>query len=320
MGQSLSSKIAPFASEIGAAVHLSPNSNGILRRWSIYAEEFGANPMDRLIELLPDGQIVKDIDLREPNKRWQHPWHLVHRVNLHERLKKLATLGEGEGIPAKLHISSKVTDVDTSQGFITLANGERVSADVIIGADGIYSVTRKYIKDAKLFSSGKAAFRFLIPRSVAEAGPITASLVEHHNTLRLWFGDDRRIVMYPCNNNKLLNFVCIHPDTESHAAKRDEWNKQGSVEQVLKVFEAFDPAVKALIAKVDPSTLKVWPLLDMEQMPTSTKGKMVLLGDAGHPFTPREYTLHPALFPATTNTSMQIRGKEQARRLKMLQL
>lgn len=99
-----------------------------------------------------------------------------------------------------------------------------------------------------------------------------------------------------------------------------EWNKQGSVEQVLKVFEAFDPAVKALIAKVDPSTLKVWQLLDMEQMPTSTKGKMVLLGDAGHPFTPREYTLHPALFPATTNTSMQIRGKEQARRLKMLQL
>ncbi|KAK1781826.1 FAD/NAD(P)-binding domain-containing protein [Copromyces sp. CBS 386.78] len=277
-----------FASDAGAAVHLSPNSNGILRRWGIYAEEFGADPMNRLIELLPDGQIVKDIDLREPNKRWQHPWHLVHRVNLHETLKKLATSPEGEGIPAKLHTSSKVMDVDTAQGLITLANGERVTADVIIGADGIYSVTRKCIKDSKLFSSGKAAFRFLIPRNIAEADPVTAPLVEHHNTLRLWFGDDRRIVMYPCNDNKLLNFVCIHPDTESHATKIDEWNKQGSVEQVLKVFEVFDPVVKALIAKVDPSTLKVWQLLDMEQMPTLTKGKLVLLGDAGHPFTPHQ--------------------------------
>lgn len=277
-----------FASEVGAAVHLSPNSNGILRRWGIYAEEFGANPMNRLIELHQNGKIIRDIDLTEPNKRWQHPWHLVHRGNLHERLKKLATSKKGVGIPAQLHTSSKVMNVDTAQGLVTLTNGETVAGDVIIGADGIYSVTRKYIKDAKLFSSGKAAFRFLIPRNVAESDPITAPLVEHHNTLRLWFGDDRRIVMYPCNNNELLNFVCIHPDTESHATKTDEWNKQGSVEQVPKVFEAFDPAVKALIAKVDPSTLKVWQLLDMEKMPTLTKGKMVLLGDAGHPFTPHQ--------------------------------
>jgi hypothetical protein len=82
-------------------------------------------------------------------------------------------------------------------------------------------MTKKYIKDAKLFSSGKAAFRFLIPRRMAEADPITAPLVKHKNTLSLWFGDDRRIVMYPCNDNQLLNFVCIHPEYESHATESD---------------------------------------------------------------------------------------------------
>lgn len=35
-----------FASELGAAVHLAPNANGILRRLGIFAEEFGANPME----------------------------------------------------------------------------------------------------------------------------------------------------------------------------------------------------------------------------------------------------------------------------------
>ncbi len=34
-----------FASELGAAVHLAPNANGILKRLGIHAEDFGSNPM-----------------------------------------------------------------------------------------------------------------------------------------------------------------------------------------------------------------------------------------------------------------------------------
>jgi hypothetical protein len=34
-----------FTSELGAAIHLAPNSNGVLRRLGIFAEDFGANPM-----------------------------------------------------------------------------------------------------------------------------------------------------------------------------------------------------------------------------------------------------------------------------------
>jgi hypothetical protein len=82
-------------------------------------------------------------------------------------------------------------------------------------------MTRKYIQDAKLFSSGKAAFRFLISRREVEADPVTAPLVERKNALSLWFGDDRRVVMYPCNDNELLNLVCIHPELESHATESD---------------------------------------------------------------------------------------------------
>ncbi|OIW34539.1 FAD/NAD(P)-binding domain-containing protein [Coniochaeta ligniaria NRRL 30616] len=277
-----------FANEVGAAVHLAPNSNGILRRWGIYAEQFGGNPMTHLVEFSQDGQVMKKADLREPNKRWQHPWLLVHRVSLHDQLKKLATSEEGEGIPAKLHTASKVVEIDPEKGTLTLETGETSTADIIVGADGVYSLTRKYIKDAKPFSSGKAAFRFLIPRSVAQTDPITQPLVADKGALLMWYSDDRRIVMYPCNDNEMLNFVCIHPDTESHATKGDEWNKQASIEQVLKVYENFDPAIKALISKVEPSSIKVWQLLDMEKLETWTKGKLVLLGDAAHPFTPHQ--------------------------------
>jgi hypothetical protein len=85
------------------------------------------------------------------------------------------------------------------------------------------SLSRKYIPgpDPKLFSSGKAAFRFLLPKKVAEQDPITKPLVEKPNSLAIWYGDDRRVVMYPCNSNQTLNFVLIHPDSESYATTAD---------------------------------------------------------------------------------------------------
>ena len=87
-------------------------------------------------------------------------------------------------------------------------------------------------KDPKLFGSGKAAFRFLLPRKIALEDPVTAPLVKDINQLVMWYGDDRRIVMYPCNDNEVLNFVCIHPDTESHATQSDgeviPWFSAGS--------------------------------------------------------------------------------------------
>ena len=94
--------------------------------------------MTHLVEFDKLGQLMKKLDLREPNKRWQHPWLLVHRASLHNQLKKLATSAEGEGPPATLHTASKVVEVDPENGTITLENGETSEADVIVGADGVY--------------------------------------------------------------------------------------------------------------------------------------------------------------------------------------
>ncbi|KAK9776912.1 hypothetical protein SCAR479_06313 [Seiridium cardinale] len=279
-----------FANETGAAVHLAPNSNGVLRRWGVFAERFGGVAMNTLVEHKDTGELVKEVDLSVPNRMWQHPWHLVHRVALHENLKSVATSKEGPGPTPTLQTASRVTEVDAEGGKITFQDGTTAEVDVIVGADGIYSRTRNAVDGgkSKLFGSGKAAFRFLISRKVALEDPVTKPLVEKNNTLSMWYGSDRRIVMYPCNDNETLNFVLIHPDTESHATPGDEWNKQGSVEQVLKVYQNFDPAVKHLISKVDPAELKVWQLLDMDKLPTWTKGKLALIGDAAHPFTPHQ--------------------------------
>lgn len=70
-----------------------------------------------------------------------------------------------------------------------------------------------------------------------------------------------------------------------------EWNKQADVKQIVKVFKDFDPILLKLIEKVEPSSVKVWQLMDMEKLPSWTSGKLALLGDAAHPFTPRKSSL-----------------------------
>jgi 2-polyprenyl-6-methoxyphenol hydroxylase-like FAD-dependent oxidoreductase len=127
----------------------------------------------------------------------------------------------------------------------------------------------------------------LISRQAAQEDPITAKFAQVIGELNIWYGADRRVVEYPTTNNQLLNFVCIHPEVESEAGS-DTWNKGASLEQMLKIYEGFDPAMVALISKADRESLKAWKLLDMEVMSSWVKGKLALLGDAAHPFTPHQ--------------------------------
>lgn len=102
------------------------------------AEDFGAVEMCRLAEYNEKGVETRKVDLQEQNKMWQHPWMLVHRVKLHDRLKQVAAGKEGKGTPAELHLSSKVVEVDPENASFVLETGEKVQADVVLGADGIY--------------------------------------------------------------------------------------------------------------------------------------------------------------------------------------
>jgi 2-polyprenyl-6-methoxyphenol hydroxylase-like FAD-dependent oxidoreductase len=284
-----------FANELGAAVHLAPNANGLLRRMGLIPEAHGAVKCRRLSQWFPNGKEMFSVDLGRDAGRWQHPWQLVHRVSLHSELKRLATCEEGAGKPAVLRLRSKVVDADPKAGVVVLENGEKIESDVIVGADGVHSKMRPQIPGAenvKTFGSGKSAFRFLIPRQKAFDEEMTRKFADKEGHLIMIFGRDRRVVVYPTSNNTLLNFVCIHPTAESQVQSEEpgssDWQNQGNIDKMLEVYKDFEPAVLKLLGMADEETLKVWELLDMEQLPTWIEEKLVLIGDAAHPFTPRK--------------------------------
>ncbi|KAM0208880.1 hypothetical protein ACHAPQ_009949 [Fusarium lateritium] len=279
-----------FANEVGAAMHLAPNANGLLRRIGILAENIGANAFERITEFNAKNEVLRDADITESNKQWQHPWHLVHRVRLHQELKRAATSPAGPGTPAELRTSSRVVDVDTSTATVFLEDGNQLQGDLVIGADGVHSRSRQKVveKDVKAYSSGKSAFRFLVPRQAAFDDPETAQFAHTNGQLIIWYGSDRRVVMYPCDDNKMFNFVCIHPREESNPGSTEDWSTDANMPILLKVYQNFDPALLKLLGKANPDSLKVWELLDMGVLPTWTNKKLALLGDAAHPFLPHQ--------------------------------
>ncbi|KAL1608342.1 hypothetical protein SLS60_003283 [Paraconiothyrium brasiliense] len=281
-----------FANELGAAVHMAPNATGLLLRMGINLEGLGAVPCKTFSQSLPDGKQMFEVPLWRTAGRWQHQWLLAHRVDLHSQLKKVATAENGTGAAAILRTSSRVASVGTD-GSVTLESGERLKADVVIGADGVHSKARCALPGSQGFKpsgSGKSAFRFTMPRSRALDDPLTKPLAEKEGHLIIFMGKDRRVVIYPTRHHELLNFVCIHPtsETEHKDEQADEWQSSANLGKMLEVYKGWDPAVLKILGMADEDTLKVWDLLDMDQLPTWTDGQLALIGDAAHPFTPHQ--------------------------------
>ncbi|KAL7270265.1 hypothetical protein RUND412_007033 [Rhizina undulata] len=279
-----------FANEIGAAVFMAPNATAVLRRFGFEPETRGAVTCERCTALNSDGSMVYDWETIPTRELHSNPWVLLHRVDLHNKLKEMAVDPNRKGPPVEIHTSSRVLEVDTETATITLEDGTKHTGDVVIGADGVNSALRRVIVGDEYCEnepSGKRAFRFLVPTEKLRKNPATKIFAEHPGRLLIWLANDRRVVSYPCRYGTLINFVLICPDNEGNKTGTD-WNNEAKIEDILEAYKEFEPAIQGLIHEIDPKDLKVWRLLDLPQLQTWVSGKVALLGDAAHPFLPHQ--------------------------------
>lgn len=60
----------------------------------------------------------------------------------------------------------------------------------------------------------------MIPHAKYLNDETTRPFAERTGTMTMWMGDDRRIIMYPCSNNTVMNFVAIHPSSITSGANK----------------------------------------------------------------------------------------------------
>ncbi|KAF4627836.1 hypothetical protein G7Y89_g10317 [Cudoniella acicularis] len=212
----------------------------------------------------------------------------IHVGYLHNELKHLTLAEEREGRPCILKLSSKVEHIDPETAEITLGNGEKHKGDLIAGADGIYSLVRETIFDPKKPKpTGEAAYRFILDVATVTEDPECLSCDMRDGRCRVIIAPDRRVVVYPCRNFELLNFVCIQPQ------ERQEDGARGYRLELPIVGGKLGRNVSRFLTKglemlKKAEDVRCWQLLKRDRLQSWVKGCVCLIGDAAHPMLPHQ--------------------------------
>lgn len=98
-------------------------------------------------------------------------------------------------------------------------------------------------------------------------------------------GSDKHFLATSLKNGKDFSWVLTHKD---NADIEESWQFPGKVEDVLADLQGWDPVALELVKATPPDCLVDYKLVFRDPLPTfiSQKARIVLIGDAAHPFLP----------------------------------
>ncbi|KAL2882633.1 hypothetical protein SGCOL_001835 [Colletotrichum sp. CLE4] len=237
--------------EIGAAINVQTNASRPL-------VALGMDPVRARFVMATDSRLMRgdtlevthELNLGAIANSYGSPWYFAHRVDLHEELKRMVTAADG-GPPVTFKLRSEVTSYDPEAASFTLRGGTVVFADLVVVADGIHSGGVEAIlgspNPAFPAAQDNFCYRFLIPMDNVLSEPITSNLYKDAaGGFRIFLGDGKRIVTYPCRDNEVLNCIAIfHNEVDS--SSKEDWHNSVDRSHLLKLFDNFHPSVLALL-------------------------------------------------------------------------
>ena len=273
----------PALAEFGAGLQLGPNATRVLKRLGVLEAVRGLAVAPRAIRVLRglDGGEIARLPIGDAERRWGAPYLVIHRADLHRALAEAATR-----LPnVALRLGVEVAEVDDDDDGVTvgLERGPVATSragDVLIGADGLRSLTRERIglggADAATFS-GRVAFRAMV-----DGQRIAPRWSASEVTLRL--GARAHLVHYPVRGGSLVNLVAAIESGWRGEDGDPPWDALADRPALDRAFADWSRDARALIAAaVD---WRAWPLYVRPPIAYFSLGRIALIGDAAHPMTP----------------------------------
>lgn len=264
---------APTLGEVGAGVYLTPNSVRHLQRLGLEpaVEKCGARVGPGSHYFRDDGTPIAPVQVTD-SSGWNATFGM-HRADLVSLLA--AALPDGIVHTGYRGIGF---EQDDRRARVHFANGTSAEADIVIGADGIHSELRPSVfPPSQPVFSGSVAYRGLVPHERIPEWPA--------DRWQMWLGKGKHLLAFPVRSGTLINFVGFVPaDAEMKEAMKESWSAPGEPDQLRREFAGWDPRTRALLEAVAFTFRSA--LYDRDPLPTWTKGRLSLLGDAAHPMLP----------------------------------
>ncbi|KAJ5541420.1 hypothetical protein N7494_006496 [Penicillium frequentans] len=272
---------SPEAQEAGAGIQIPPNGGRIMRELGVFSKllEKGAKVQEVEFRRYDDGHSLRIMPFGDDiTHEFGVPWLIIHRADYHQVL-----LEEAIRLGVKFQWGATVENVLTDGPEVILAGGERVSGDVVIGADGIGSTVRNILlgDTVSLIETGDLAYRAVFKREQLEAlNDDKVTELCQRVGVTSWLGPDKHTIFYPVRDGEELNLVLLRPDTFNQASHREK----GDIYEMRESYADWDETLRKIISCV-PSVDK-WKLSNLPELPLWSKGAVALLGDACHPTLP----------------------------------
>ncbi len=259
---------APALGEIGAGVYMTPNSVRHLQRVGLGAaiEKSGARVGTNSRYFRHDGTPIAPVQVTDASG---NPCFGMHRADVVDIL--------AANLPAGVvHTGHRAVGFTQSGNTarVTFANGASAEAPVVVAADGIHSELRPYVfpPSTPVFH-GTVSYRGLVSRERLPGWPV--------DRWQMWAGANKHFLVFPVRHGTMINYVGFVPADEE---MKESWSAPGDPEILRREFEGWDAPIGSVLKQVD-KTFR-WALYDREPLPTWSKGRLTLLGDAAHPMLP----------------------------------
>ena len=263
--------------EVGAGLSITPNAGKALASLGLAEAltDIASQPPAGAIRHYATGETLVELPQDRSRERYGMPLYHVHRADLHGALFRALTTID----PDSITLGATLTALESGPSGVEveLADGRRLRADWLVGADGIHSTVRAQLfgqDDARF--TGYVAWRGLIPGECVPTDLLDPPLA-------MTVGPRRMLMRYPLRRRTLVNFVAI--------ARRSAWTEEGwsvrsELAELLDEFHDFEPRTRALLELTPEDRLYKWGLFDRDPLPTWSRGRATLLGDAAHAMPP----------------------------------
>ena len=276
---------APAEGRFAGAIMLSPNSLRILDHYGIYKRIIPLGFTFQYVDFQTNDGISTDHQFLGSREQFGYD---ALRISRNTMLGELTKMCAEKGI--EIRYSKKFTNVVReieSDVTIKFADGEEVTTDLLIAADGIHSKIRQ-----ALFPAIKPAYNgILVVAGAVQRSKLVIPPNEPADSPIIQLGKNGAFVMAPQTTNGsewLAGTQRPYPDQDRAGWEKIAADRAFQHAYLEEGIESRSELVQSAITNIETESMYIWPQHTLPKLERwrSEQSRVIIIGDAAHAIPP----------------------------------